>query len=462
MRYLFNSLVISVLMLIMGGFSTTAKQSGDTLRIYFPQGVSTFDRELRDNGERFDDFVAKIQLTQKLSQLKVISLEKGGFASDASMSDVRASVISEMLAKNLDFRGSSSSLITDWESLTKLVKEDKSVPARKEAMKILANAESEREAELRSLNDGQTWDYLLRTQLPDLRSFVVFICTDGEQPVCEGNVKVSLASVSESQLAAAPAAKPEAKPAIKPEAKQLETKQPKAAAKSEAKQPKAKAAAKPETKQPEAKAADEQKPVAPKAAAENDWSRKLTIKTNLLGDAFLMANAAVEVDIIENLAFALPIYWSGWDYAGNHSLKFRTFMIQPEIRYYIPKTNGLYVGAHFGIGHWNFALGNLAPKLGLDELDGWRYQDHKGENPAMGGGLSLGYALQFKKNPRWGMEFAVGAGVYDAKYDVFYNEANGPYHERGVRTTYIGVDNASISFTYKFDLSRSSKKEGRR
>ena len=451
MRYLFNSLVISVLMLVMGALFANAQQSGDTLRIYFRQGVSTFDRELRDNGERFDNFAAKIQLTQKLSQFKVVSLEKGGFASDASVSDARASLISEMLVKNLDYQGVPSSLITDWESLTKLVKEDKSVPARKEAMKILANAESEREAELRSLNGGQTWNYLLRTQLPDLRSFVVFICTDGDQPVCEGNVKIALASVSESQLAAAPAAKPEAKPAIKPEAKQPETKQPKAAAKYEAKQPKAKAAAKPETKQPEAK-----------AAAEKDWSRKLTIKTNLLGDAFLMANAAVEVDIIENLAFALPIYWSGWDYAGNHSLKFRTFMIQPEIRYYIPKTNGLYVGAHFGIGHWNFALGNLAPKLGLDELDGWRYQDHKGENPAIGGGLSLGYALQFKKNPRWGMEFAVGAGVYDAKYDVFYNEANGPYHERGVRTTYIGVDNASISFTYKFDLSRSSKKEGRR
>ena len=170
------------------------------------------------------------------------------------------------------------------------------------------------------------------------------------------------------------------------------------------------------------------------------------------------------MDIIENLSFALPVYWSGWDYAGINTLKFRTFMIQPELRYYIPKINGLYVGAHFGVGHWNFALGAHAPMLGLDDLDGWRYQDHKGESPAIGGGLNLGYALQFKKNPRWGMEFAIGGGIYDATYDVFYNEENGPYHERGVHTTYIGVDNASISFTYKFDLLRSAKneKEGRR
>jgi hypothetical protein len=62
------------------------------------------------------------------------------------------------------------------------------------------------------------------------------------------------------------------------------------------------------------------------------------------------------------------------------------------------------------------------------------------------------------------MEFSLGAGAYVAKYDVFYNEANGPYHKRGLSTTFIGIDNASISFTYKFDLKRtnSKEKEGKR
>jgi hypothetical protein len=57
------------------------------------------------------------------------------------------------------------------------------------------------------------------------------------------------------------------------------------------------------------------------------------------------------------------------------------------------------------------------------------------------------------------MEFAVSGGVYDTEYDIFYNENNGPYAESGVHNTFFGVDNASVAFTYKFDLKR---KEGRR
>ena len=57
------------------------------------------------------------------------------------------------------------------------------------------------------------------------------------------------------------------------------------------------------------------------------------------------------------------------------------------------------------------------------------------------------------------MEFAVGGGVYDSKYDLFYNEANGPYHQKGVRKIWYGVDNASISFTYKFDVKQKGGKK---
>ena len=308
------------------------------------------------------------------------------------------------------------------------MRDDQNVPHRKEALKIIQKESSDRKQKLQKLAGGNTWNYLLRTHFPDLRSFRVYIYSDVDQSKLEGVVEVGLAAVPEEMTSQVPVEQPQVE--------QVPQEVPVAVEPAE---------------QPMTKPADQ-------------WSRKLTVKTNLLGAAFLMANAAVEVDIIENLSFALPVYWSGWDYAGINTLKFRTFMIQPELRYYIPKTGGLYVGAHFGAGYWNFALGDHAPMLGLDDLDGWRYQDHKGETPAIGGGLSLGYALQFKKNPRWGMEFAIGGGIYDAKYDVFYNEANGPYHERGIRTTYIGVDNASISFTYKFDLLRSAKneKEGRR
>jgi hypothetical protein len=123
-------------------------------------------------------------------------------------------------------------------------------------------------------------------------------------------------------------------------------------------------------------------------------------------------------------------------------------VLQPEARYYVKGNEGFYLGAHLGLGWYNFAL------------DGeFRIQDHRGRRPAFGGGLGLGYTLPFKKHPRWGMEFAVGAGIYDSKYDMFYNEENGPVYKTDIRKTWIGVDNASISFTYKFDVIKKGGKK---
>jgi hypothetical protein len=72
---------------------------------------------------------------------------------------------------------------------------------------------------------------------------------------------------------------------------------------------------------------------------------------------------------------------------------------QPELRYWIKKENtGLFVGAHFGVGSYNIAVNKDT-----------RYQDHNGDSPALGGGLSIGYRTHISKNKRWNMEFVVGA-----------------------------------------------------
>ena len=541
MKYSAKSLVVIVLALVMGVISVSAQQTSDSLTVYFRQGQSVYEHAFRGNASKVNNFVAKIQLSQDLSGLKIWRVGRSDnasveFASDSNekLAAARTSAVVDVLSDKLSFGGTLFSLPLDRQTLVKFVKQDKAVPARKQALKVIQSGEPEWEEQLRNLNEGKTWNYLMRTQLTDLRSFRVFIYSDADDLQADAVVEVELASIPESMVAKQVQAKPvkqpvvsnvqqpvaQQKPVVKetPKTESVNVKPGKTAAelpktaskaaaatvatataatatsatataaatttaatnavKEAAKVAKsaeksAKAAsetvkavavepAKKSTESVKAKTADvavTMPSVQHKPQQKSDWSRKLTIKTNLIGDAFLMANLALEIDIIKNLSFALPVYWSGWDYAGIHTLKFRTFMIQPEFRYYIPKTNGLYVGAHFGVGHWNFALGDHAPMLGLDDLDGWRYQDHKGESPAIGGGLSLGYALQFKKNPNWGMEFAIGGGVYDAKYDVFYNEENGPYHERGARTTYIGVDNVSVSFTYKFDLRRSAKNE---
>ena len=57
------------------------------------------------------------------------------------------------------------------------------------------------------------------------------------------------------------------------------------------------------------------------------------------------------------------------------------------------------------------------------------------------------------------MEFGVGGGVYKSTYDMFFNEANGPYYDQAIEKIWYGIDNASISFTYKFDLKQKGGKK---
>lgn len=173
-----------------------------------------------------------------------------------------------------------------------------------------------------------------------------------------------------------------------------------------------------------------------------EWNRKMHIKTNVIGLGFAIANVALEVDLGKHWSFALPVNYSAWDYM-KPTTKFRTFSMYPEGRFWVSKrNNGFFVGAHFGFAYYNYALNG-----------DYRYQDHDGKTPALGGGLSIGYRLPISKNEKWNVEFAIGAGAYSRKYDRFYNVTDG----RLVDTTnkmYWGIDNAAINFSYSFDLKK--------
>jgi len=179
------------------------------------------------------------------------------------------------------------------------------------------------------------------------------------------------------------------------------------------------------------------------------WSRKLHLKTNAIGLGMAIANVAAEVDLAKHWSFTLPVYYSAWDYFKS-TIKFRTFALQPEFRYWLSEENdGFFGGVHFGLAYYNFAF------------DGdYRYQDHNRETPAIGGGVSIGYRLPISKNNRWKVEFSLGAGVYSRHYDKFHNT---PRTKDGlmiesIKKTYLGIDQAAVSFSYSFDLKKKGVK----
>ena len=178
-------------------------------------------------------------------------------------------------------------------------------------------------------------------------------------------------------------------------------------------------------------------------------SLHMYLKTNAIGWGMSIANVAVEIDFAKHWSAQLPVYYSGVDYFSQ-TLKFRTFCIQPEVRYWFSgnMNDKFFLGAHAGMAFYNYAL------------DGqYRIQDKDGKTPALGGGLSVGYRMPISKNGRLKMEFSVGGGVYSLKYDKFYNTQSTWQGDKAetINRTWFGVDHAAISFSYMFNLKRKNK-----
>ena len=73
------------------------------------------------------------------------------------------------------------------------------------------------------------------------------------------------------------------------------------------------------------------------------WSRKLHLKTNAIGLGMAIANVAAEIDLAKHWSFTLPVYYSAWDYFKS-TIKFRTFAVQPEFRYWLSEENDGFFG----------------------------------------------------------------------------------------------------------------------
>lgn len=168
---------------------------------------------------------------------------------------------------------------------------------------------------------------------------------------------------------------------------------------------------------------------------------QLRLKTNAVGLAMLISNIGVEIDLNEHLSVNVPIYYSGVNYFS-HKVKFRIFGMQPELRFRPAADSRFFAGVHLGFAYYNFATGGR-----------WRIQDRDGNTPCWGGGINLGYRHPLTDDGRWNVEFSVGAGVYDARYDRFHNVHNGAL-ESTRHKVFVGVDNVAISFSYSFNLKK--------
>ena len=198
----------------------------------------------------------------------------------------------------------------------------------------------------------------------------------------------------------------------------------------------------------------------PVVAKEDEWQRHCYIKSNGIGWLMLIANAAFEYDFSPHWSLSVPIYYSAVNYF-TYKVKFRTAAIQPEIRYWFgengyddigvlsgiaarPKVNA-YIGAHFSIAHYNYALGG-----------DYRRQDHEGKTPAYGGGVSAGVRVPLGHTGKWFMEFTGGVGYYHLYYDKFINVPNG-CEVSSTKKNFFCVDNLAVTVSYRLKVKKKAK-----
>lgn len=298
-----------------------------------------------------------------------------------------------------------SHVVSEWRSIRQRVIDDPDMPFKDEVVKLIDKdtTDTAKETLLMQLDSGRVWSYVDQKFMADLRSFAIFVYVGFRMPQLEDVVIAEPESVDIPYIELSDTS-------IRWTPQELEY----------------------------------------VGLRKYKGNHILKVKTNAVGWAMMVANASVEYQVIPHVSVALPFYYSGGLNYFKQNIKFRGMVIQPQVRYYpwirYDVNSGFYVGAHLGLGLYNVAYGGE-----------WRIQDHNGRRPSYGGGIDVGYSMQFRRNSRWGLDFTIGAGVYDSKYDVFHNVENGAYYQTSVRKTWVGVDNASVAVTYLFDFKKRRK-----
>lgn len=400
-----------LLLLSVFGANIVLAQNRTEISIDFRVGNSTIEQSYSNNAEQLSKIIS---LLQKIKQDNTLQLEQisfcgaaspeGSFEINRKLSTERLTALEKYVRDRIDIPNNIVIKHDDeyipWDYLITLV-EESDINYKQEVLDILKSDShltefagekhiDNRVGKLKALHNGEVWQTMLSKFFKDMRNATTVIVTmKKELPPKEEKVEKP-APIEEEEKEELPTMIVDTQPQAE------------------------------------------------------EWTQQIYLKTNAVGWGLLMANAAVELDLSPHWSVTLPIYYSGWDYF-KHTVKFRTFKVQPEVRYWLKEDDGLFFGAHLGLAYYNYAW------------DGdYRIQDKDKNTPALGGGLSVGYRLPISKNNRWKMEFSVGGGVYDLHYNKFHNQRNG-FMVETVKDTYFGLDQVAVSFSYMFDFKKKKR-----
>lgn len=184
----------------------------------------------------------------------------------------------------------------------------------------------------------------------------------------------------------------------------------------------------------------------------------LGLKTNLAGDAILVPNLGVEVQLGQSLSLDLQGWFTDRNIFNPDDQHTNFYGLAPELRWWI-KGNTMRKGSFVGL-HARCAWYTLQWKDGLLYQNGpediWEGNYHNSGNlhPAWSAGLTYGYSLGLGRKANWGLEFVIGLGY--ARYQHNTAAFNGTMWElvEHQDNHHFGITRAAVNLTYRFSVRR--------
>ncbi len=173
-------------------------------------------------------------------------------------------------------------------------------------------------------------------------------------------------------------------------------------------------------------------------------AQKAAIKTNLLYDATLTLNGAVEAKLAPKWTAELSGNLNAWTVDGHN---WRQWSVMPEGRYWFCQAfSGHFVGAHLFGGQYNF--GHLDMPFKFLGTDFNKLKDYRFQGWMVGAGIAYGYSWILDRH--WNIEAEIGFGWAYTRYDQFECHDCGKRIKTDRPHNYVGPTKAAVNLIYTF------------
>ena len=179
------------------------------------------------------------------------------------------------------------------------------------------------------------------------------------------------------------------------------------------------------------------------AGAPGVFAQKAALKTNIVSDALLSPNLALEVGLAPKWTLNVAGQLNLWSVDGH---KWRHWLAQPEARYWFCRRfQGHFLGLHALGGEFNF--GNIDFPVNFLGSDFRKLKDRRYEGWGAGAGIAYGYDWAVARH--WNLEAEIGIGWIHARYDEYPCAHCGTKLGSG-HHNYFGPTKAALNLVYLF------------